>query len=290
MAKKPVKKIKPKKTIKKAVKKSAKTKVSAKRKTTAASKAPVKVKAKVAFFDFTCCEGCQIEFTNMGDANFLELINHCDVVEFREAISEKTTDPIDIALVEGSFTREADRARLEDIRRRAKIVIAYGACAATAGVNALKNHMNDYKQYVYKKDANMPHLDSTFAKPISAAIKVDYNVHGCPMDKYELLRIISHLLHGKEPVIPNYPVCVECKRRETVCRFHVGDHCMGQTARAGCGAPCPADGIPCEACRGFVDKPNQEALKKVLLAAGLSEDRAENKSRMFTANYRRDAK
>ena len=71
-------------------------------------------KPKVAFFDFTCCEGCQIEFTNYGDAAFLELLNHVDVVEFREAMSEKTTEPIDIAFVEGSFTREADRARLEE--------------------------------------------------------------------------------------------------------------------------------------------------------------------------------
>jgi coenzyme F420-reducing hydrogenase gamma subunit len=247
-------------------------------------------KAKLAFFDFASCEGCQIEMTNFGDAAFLELLNHVEIVEFREAMSEKTKDPIDVALIEGSFTREADRKRLEEIRNRAKIVIAYGACAATGGVNALKNHTTDYKKDVYGKDANMPHLDSKKALPISAAIKVDYSVYGCPMEKYELLRILSHLLHGKEPVIPNYPVCVECKRRETICRYHEGDHCIGQIARAGCGAPCPADGIPCEACRGFVDEPNEKALKKVLIEkAKFSEKRAESKSRIFTANLRSDA-
>ncbi|MBN1115072.1 MAG: NADH:ubiquinone oxidoreductase [Oligoflexia bacterium] len=247
-------------------------------------------KPKVGFFDFTCCEGCQIELTNYGSEAFLELIKHIDIVEFREAMSEKAGD-LDIAFVEGSFSREADRKRLEDIRKRAKIVIAYGACAATGGINALKNHTTDYKKCVYGKDAEMPHLDSQKALPVSAAIKVDYSVHGCPMDKYELLRIVTHLLHQKEPVIPNYPVCVECKRRETVCRYELGDHCMGQVARAGCGAPCPAQGIPCEACRGFVDNPNEAALKKVLIErAGFSEYRAENKSRMFTANQRSDSK
>jgi sulfhydrogenase subunit delta len=246
---------------------------------------------KVAFFDFASCEGCQIEMTNFGDAAFLELLKHVDIVEFREAISEKTTEPIDIAFIEGSFTREADRARLEEIRRRAKVVVAFGACAATGGVNALKNHTKDYKECVYGKDAEMPHLDSQKALPISAAIKVDYSAPGCPMSKYEVLQIVSHLLHGKEPVIPNYPVCVECKRIETVCRYHEGDHCLGQVARAGCGAPCPADGIPCEACRGFVDDPNQESLKKVLIEkAAFSARRAEDKSRMFTANQRGDAK
>jgi sulfhydrogenase subunit delta len=247
-------------------------------------------KPKVAFFDFTSCEGCQIEFTNYGDLAFLELLKHVDVVEFREAMSEKTTEPIDIAFIEGSFSREADRARLEDIRRRAKIVIAYGACAATGGINALKNHTTDYKQCVYGNDAEQPHLDSQKAQPISAAITVDYSAYGCPVNKYEVLDIVSHLLHGKQPVVPNYPVCVECKRRETICRFDVGDYCLGQTARAGCGAPCPADGIPCEACRGFVDKPNQEALVKVLTErAGMPQGWAENKSRMFTANQRSDA-
>ncbi|HAH06936.1 MAG TPA: hypothetical protein DCM05_10485 [Elusimicrobia bacterium] len=248
-------------------------------------------KPKVAFFDFACCEGCQIEFTNYGEPAFLELIKHVDVVEFREAMSEKTKDPIDIAFIEGSFTREGDRARLEEIRKRAKIVIAYGQCATTAGINALKNHTADYRKEVYGKDAGMPHLDSQKAQPISAVIKVDYNAFGCPVNKVEVLQIVSHLLHGKEPVIPDYPVCVECKRRETICRYEEGDHCMGQTARAGCGAPCPADGIPCEACRGFVSDANQAALKKALIQkAGFSEARAEGKSRMFTANQRGDAK
>ncbi|MBF0207836.1 MAG: NADH:ubiquinone oxidoreductase [Oligoflexia bacterium] len=247
-------------------------------------------KAKVAFFDFTSCEGCQIELTNYGDAAFLELLNHIEIVEFREAMSERAPS-FDIAFIEGSFTREADRERLEDIRKRAAVVIAYGACAATGGVNALKNHQPDYKEAVYGKDAGQPHLDSSKALPISAAIKVDYKVYGCPMDKYELLRIVSHLLHGKTPVIPNYPVCVECKRREVVCRYDDNDHCMGQVARAGCGAICTADGIPCEACRGFVDHPNEEALVKVLKErAGFTDSRAQSKSRMFTANLRSDAK
>jgi coenzyme F420-reducing hydrogenase gamma subunit len=242
-------------------------------------------KPTVAFFDFASCEGCQIEMTNLGDEAFLELLNHIDIVEFREAMSETTAEPIIIALIEGSLTREADRARLEEIRRRAKIVIAYGQCAATGGINALKNHQSDYKKFVYGEAASMPHLDSGQALPISAAIKVDYTVYGCPVNKYELLQILSHLLHGKEPIIPNYPVCVECKRRETVCRYHEDDHCLGQVARAGCGAPCPASGVPCEACRGHIPGANILSLKKILQEkAGFSKKRADGKLLMFTAN------
>ena len=241
----------------------------------------------LAFFDFASCEGCQIEFTNYGDEATLELLKHVDIVEFREAMTETTTQRIDIALVEGSFTREEDRARLEQIRRRARVVIAYGACACTGGINALKNHQDDFAEYVYGDNAGMTHLRSGTARPISAAIKVDYEVLGCPMSKEELLLVISNLLHGTSYVAPTYPVCVQCKRRETICRFDEGDYCMGQVAIAGCGAPCPAHGIPCEACRGFVDDANLPALEKVLMErAGFSQKRAVGKSRMFTANLR----
>jgi coenzyme F420-reducing hydrogenase gamma subunit len=244
-------------------------------------------KPTLAFFDFASCEGCQIEFTNYGDAATLALLGQVDIVEFREAMTETTTGRIDIALVEGSFTREAGRAGLQEIRQRARYVIAYGACACTGGINALKNHQDDFAEYVYGDSARMPHLESGTARPISAAIKVDYEVRGCPMSKDELLLVISNLLHGTEHVVPTYPVCVECKRRETVCRYEEGDHCMGQVARAGCGAPCPADGIPCEACRGLVDDANLPALEKVLVErAGFSQKRAVGKSRMFTANLR----
>jgi sulfhydrogenase subunit delta len=244
-------------------------------------------KVKVAFFDFASCEGCQIELTNMGAPTFLGLLDFIEIVEFREVMKETTSEPIDIAFIEGSFTREADRARLESIRARAGVVVAYGSCAATGGINALKNHQPDYKQFVYGKDAEMPHLDSAMALPISAAIKVDLAIPGCPIDKDEFVRIVSDVLHGKAPTVPNYPVCVECKLRETVCRYQSNDHCLGVVARAGCGAPCPADGVPCEACRGFVDHPNQEALTKVLVEkGGLSTERAATKSRLWTAQLR----
>jgi sulfhydrogenase subunit delta len=247
-------------------------------------------KVKCAWFDFASCEGCQIELTNFGEP-FVTLLEHVEPVEFREAMSEKTSEPIDVAFVEGSFTREADRRRLEEIRERAAIVVAYGACATSGGVNALKNHSDDYAEAVYAADAKRPQLDSQKALPVSAAIKVDYEIKGCPIDKAEFIRVVEQLVHGTTKVyIPSYPVCVECKRRETVCRYDDGDHCLGPIALAGCGAPCPADGIPCEACRGMVDNPNQAAMDLVLKENGnLPEQWAQNKSRMFTANFRGDA-
>ena len=247
-------------------------------------------KVKCAWFDFTSCEGCQIELTNFGEP-FVELLEHVEPVEFREAMSEKTEEQIDVAFIEGSFSREADRRRLEQIRARASIVVAYGACAVSGGVNALKNHTSDYAEEVYGEDAKRPHLASQKALPIAEAIKVDFDIPGCPIDKAEFVRVVEQLVHGTTKVyIPSYPVCVECKRRETLCRYDDNDHCLGPIARAGCDAPCPADGIPCEACRGMIDNPNEAAMEKVLVENGkLPERWAKDKSRMFTANHRGDA-
>jgi coenzyme F420-reducing hydrogenase gamma subunit len=246
-----------------------------------------KKKVRCAWFDFACCEGCQVEMTNFG-LPFLQLLAHVEPVEFREVMKEQTTEPIDVAFIEGSFTREADRARLEEIRKRSAIVVAYGSCATCGGINALKNHQKDYKECVYGADAAMPHLDSQKALPVSAAIKVDYLIRGCPISRDEFVRVVTQLIHGTTNVyIPSYPVCVECKLKGTVCRYDDGDHCLGPIARAGCGAPCPADGIPCEACRGMIDNPNQRAMEKVLIEnAKLSPARASEKSRIFTANFR----
>lgn len=244
-------------------------------------------KLKCAWFDFTCCEGCQVELTNIGQP-FLELLNFIKPVEFREVMTETTTERIDIAFIEGSFTRECDRERLLSIRERADIVIAYGACATTGGINCLKNHMtmDEYKDIVYGKDKDMPHLETKLAQPISAAIKVDFNIHGCPIDKNEFIRIVSQVIHGSNPIVPDYPVCVECKLRGTVCRYDDGDYCLGVVARAGCGAPCPAHGIPCEACRGFCDEPNLDALKTLLERKTNYGDKwVKEKTRMFTANF-----
>lgn len=244
-------------------------------------------KPRVGFFDFTCCEGCQIELTNLGEEEFLGLISQINIVESRIAISsmaeDKKKEKLDIACIEGSFTKEKDRAKLEEIRERAGIVIAYGACAVTGGINTFRDAQTDYREYVYGTYSYMPFLDvNDRALPISAVIKVDYNVPGCPVDKYEFLKIVSDLLHGKEPFIPNYPVCMECKRRETVCLYDLGNYCLGPMTRAGCNAICTSFGIPCEACRGFLDYANTEAMTKTLISKShLHETRAKNMMKLF---------
>ncbi|RKY10975.1 MAG: cytochrome B, partial [Planctomycetota bacterium] len=118
-------------------------------------------KPRVAIFDFACCEGCQLQIVNL-EEEILNLIDVVDVVEWREAMSEQSHE-YDIAIIEGSITREEDAKRLEVIRSRAKILIALGACATMGGLNKLKNNfddLNEVRECVYGKDGQMPHLNT----------------------------------------------------------------------------------------------------------------------------------
>ena len=121
-------------------------------------------KPRLAVFDFACCEGCQLQIVNL-EEEILDLIALVEPVEWREAMSEQS-DEYDIALVEGSITRPQDEERVKQIRERAKILIAIGACACTGGINKLKNNfdLDDVKQAVYGDHANDPHLDTAMTK------------------------------------------------------------------------------------------------------------------------------
>jgi coenzyme F420-reducing hydrogenase gamma subunit len=121
---------------------------------------------------------------------------------------------------------------------------------------------------VYGRDADLPHLETAPVKAIHEVVKVDYQVHGCPIDAEELSRVIRSLLAGKEPVIPDYPVCVECKMRENCCRYEYGEVCLGPITRAGCGARCPSNGFWCFGCRGYVPNPNTHAAREVMARYG----------------------
>jgi len=240
-------------------------------------------KPKISFHDFTSCEGCQLQVLNCED-ELLQLVDAVDIVEFREAMDDKA-DEYDIAFIEGAFTRESDRARLEKIRTKAKIVVALGACATTGGLNVLKNYRGIERSMktVYGDAAEK--YETSLALPIDAAIKVDYKIHGCPINRAEFLEVVESLLAGRKPQIPDYPVCVECKLRGNVCLYHKGQYCMGPIARAGCDAWCPSYGGRCYACRGLISDPNGDAAKDVLEEFGLTIEEIMTEFRLFNGVY-----
>jgi coenzyme F420-reducing hydrogenase gamma subunit len=238
------------------------------------------MKPRVAFFDFSSCEGCQLDALNLTFEELLDLVGAVDIVNFREAMSERSED-YDIAFVEGSVTREAEIPRLQGIRKQAKVLVAFGACASIGGVNCLKNHMpmDEALKIVYGKDAK--YYDTIPARPINAVVPVDYYIHGCPPVTSELLKVVKALLLGKKPDIPSYPVCVECKMACNVCAFERAMFCLGPIIRAGCSAVCVTSGRYCWGCRGLVDEPNLESEREILQKYGLTVEQAKERFKIY---------
>ena len=238
-------------------------------------------KPRLAFFSFASCEGCQLQFLNLED-ELLDIVPHVEIVEFREAIDDRSDD-YDVAFVEGSITRPTDEEKVKHIRERAKVLVAFGACATTGGVNRVKNFqdLEDVRKYVYGDKWDIPALETYPTKSVGEIVKVDYSLHGCPASKKEILEVTKALLQGREPRIPKYPVCVDCKLRENVCLFQKGQFCLGPITRAGCDMPCPTVGARCIGCRGLVDDPNRDAAMDVLAEAGLTVDDILREFRLF---------
>lgn len=242
-------------------------------------------KPKVAFFDFACCEGCQLSAVDLTPAQLLELIDIIDIVEFREVMSEKY-DSYDIAIVEGSITRDSDILRLKKIRERSKMLVTLGACSTIAGINALKNFQTktEYQQDVYPDDPTK--YETTTARAVGEIVDVDAFIPGCPIDTGEFIRVVKNLVLGKKPDIPEYPVCVECKRNENICVYEKGIQCLGPVIRAGCNARCPSFGGYCFGCRGMIPEPNLKSQQDIMQKYDLTFEKMLDKFKLFLERNR----
>ena len=128
-------------------------------------------KPRISFHDFTCCEGCQLQVLNCED-ELLGILGAVDIVQFREAIDNREWE-CDIAFIEGAFSRESDRPRLEKIRANAKLVVALGACATTGGLNVLKNYRGVEKAMKTVYGDKAAWYETCPVQPIGAIIPVD---------------------------------------------------------------------------------------------------------------------
>jgi len=224
-------------------------------------------KPRIAVFDFTCCEGCELQLANK-EETLVPFLKAIEVVNFRE-VSSARGDDYDIALIEGSVSRPDEVERLKQIRARAKVLVAYGTCACFGGVNRLKNAY-DLSAAVREVYGDQP-KETMPVVSIKELVPVDLSIPGCPVNKTEVERIVQHLVWDVPYHFPVYPVCVECKQRYTVCMFDRGQLCLGPITRAGCDAPCPAGGLGCYGCRGPADDANYAEFFRLAQAKGFDE-------------------
>ncbi len=219
-------------------------------------------KPKLAVWKFASCDGCQLSLLDCED-ELLQLAGEIEIAYFLEASRTTAKGPYDLSLVEGSITTPHDAERIQKIRRQSRFLMTIGACATAGGIQALRNFQNvkEFTQIVYARPEYIETLETS--TPIDEHVAVDFELRGCPINKHQLLEVITAFLHKRRPNVPSYSVCVECKRRGTVCVMVAhGTPCLGPITQAGCGAICPAYHRGCYACFGPKEMPNPASLMR----------------------------
>ena len=240
-------------------------------------------KPKLAVWKFASCDGCQLSLLDCED-ELLAVADEIQIAYFMEASRARIKGPYDLSLVEGSITTPDDAERIRHVRRISKTLITIGACATAGGIQALRNFadVREFVQIVYAS----PQYISTLEKstPISEHVKVDFELRGCPINKHQLLEVISAFLAGRKPNTPAHSVCVECKLRGTVCVMVAhSTPCLGPVTHAGCGAICPAYARGCYGCFGPMETPNTGSLGEWWVRLGVEQSEIARTFRGFNA-------
>lgn len=217
-------------------------------------------KPKLAVWKFASCDGCQLSLLDCED-ELLAVADAVDIAYFPEASSAVAKGPYDLSLVEGSITTPHDAERIQRIRRQSNMLVTIGACATAGGIQALRNFANvdDCIAMVYAR----PEFIDTLAKstPIQDHVIVDFELRGCPINKYQLLHVLAAFVNDRRPAIPAHSECMECKRSGIVCVMVAhGTPCLGPVTQAGCGTLCPRRTRGCYGCFGPMETPNTASL------------------------------
>ena len=225
-------------------------------------------KLKLAVFKFASCDGCQLSLLDAED-ELLDLAGAVDIAYFLEATSRVVPGPYDVALVEGSITTPHDAERIREVRRQSKFLMTIGACATAGGIQALRNWADsrEYLQAVYARPEYIQTLATSTA--IADHVPVDFELRGCPINHHQLVEVIASLVAGRRPKTPSHSVCLDCKRRGTVCiTVARGIPCLGPVTQSGCGAICPAYDRGCYGCYGPAPQANTTSLADQFIREG----------------------
>lgn len=223
---------------------------------------------RLGIFKFASCDGCQLSLLDAED-QLLQVAEAVEIAHFPEASSRIEPGPYDVSLVEGSITTPHDAQRIREIRAASRFLVAIGACATAGGIQALRNwtDCDEFVRHVYASPEYVRTLATSTA--ISEHVPVDFELRGCPIAHHQLLEVLAALVHGRPPKTPRHSVCLDCKRRGTVCvTVARGIPCLGPITQSGCGAICPSYARGCYGCFGPARQANPDSLADWTLRAG----------------------
>jgi sulfhydrogenase subunit delta len=221
-----------------------------------------KIKPRIGIFDLTDCEGCEVEIVSLR-GRLLEILDRIELINWRLGQEKTEWENFDITIIEGTPVTQEEIDLLKYLRGNSKILIALGACASIAGIPGIVDKKDRQKFYekIYGSSYKPRGID---ALPLNAFVKVDFLIHGCPVNPDEVARVFQTALAGKNLKYRGYSVCFECKQEKNPCRLVNKKPCLGPVTQGGCKAICVSGGSPCYGCFGRREDANIEALMTIL--------------------------
>jgi F420-non-reducing hydrogenase small subunit len=200
---------------------------------------------RVALYWNASCGGCEEAVMDLGEG-FLDLAERVEIVLWPVAMDAKRRDveamadgAIDVALVNGAVRLAEQDEWAVLLRRKARTVVAFGACAHLGGVVGLGN-LSEPRQLLETAqrqptvanpgaplpgsrvtasghDVTLPALLSR-TLPLAEVVPVDYVLPGCPPSPAVISAALEKLLGGQglpppgAVLAPNAPLCETCPR------------------------------------------------------------------------------
>lgn len=242
----------------------------------------MKTKPKISIISLTSCQGCQFAILDLGK-RFLDLNKYFDFVDFpliKDAdqhglktqinadisVNSRTyqrESALDLVFIEGNPVNDEQIKTLKEARRRSKVLVVLGNCAAMGGIQEIKNYHQPQEiiRQVYKNPEKISNLE---IKEVKDLVQVDYTLSTCPVNAEEFLQLLYDYLVGKKFKIPERPVCYECQINQYECLLQKKQICFGPWTLGGCAAICLEGGQPCWGCRGLLKETDREKLMRTL--------------------------
>ena len=168
---------------------------------------------KVATVWLGGCAGCHMSFLDL-DEFLIEVADRIEVVYSPVVDVKEYPHGVDVCLIEGAVCNEDNLELLRKIRARTKVVVAFGDCAVTGNVPAIRNQLGlrnaeNVLQCAYVENARnnpcVPKADGIVPQllervtPLHEAATVDYFLPGCPPPADRIKALLGQVLAGQTP-------------------------------------------------------------------------------------------
>ena len=205
-------------------------------------------KPKVGFYWCASCGGCEEAVVDLAE-NILTVVEAVDIIfwpvalDFKREDIEKMSDTeIDVVFINGAIRIGEQQEMVELLRKKSKLVVAFGSCAHLGGIPGLGNFWNKDSIFtrVYHEVPSLEEKNETIpleefslnghtlqlpeffqtVHPLNQVIDVDYYLPGCPPTAELVLNAVLAILKGVLPprgavLSPNKSLCDECDRNKT---------------------------------------------------------------------------